>query len=474
MEEVGMKKILGLVALTLVATAPVMAADNATIAYQLEIGGNNHAAQVKAGTAVPYTAGNPADGQTVTTSPVNWATRVTVTGEHGGAGLIAYGAANLVWDLELRDAANNLVAVGKGAPGTAGFYSSINDGTAGNPLAAAAFAFAFDLDPTVAGDPGRIFDPVSANGPHLAQKTYPSTNAFPAGAPSDGSLLGKLIGMGAGYQDFKASDGTERAGVGIGTVGGTIGSEGCYALATGPVAEGQIDMTGLPNGTYTLKLVAGNGNNILRGDSDYFCGGNATGNFAVKADAVVGDTISFIWSAPVTCTTVPVLASASSVMNHGGVDYGIPLALTGAASIEPRLGGPQKIVLTYSAAVSGTPVASVGTATLTTPTTVTVTGLGTAVDGSCVAVTVSGLKCAADNTTVVAAATVKVTALLADVDQSGGVDITDIGATKQQSLKPITASNFLRDVNVDGAIDILDIGQVKQKSLKVTPVTCSN
>jgi len=469
-----MKKILGLVALTLVATAPVMAADNATIAYQLELGGNNHAAQVKAGTAVPYTAGNPADGQTLTTATLNYAVRVTVSGEHGGAGLIAYGAANLVWDLELRDAGNNLVAIGKGAPGTAGFYSSINDGTAGNPLAAAAFAFAFDLDPTVAGDPGRIFDPVSANGPHLAQKTYPSTNAFPAGAPSDGSLLGKLIGMGAGYQDFKASDGTERAGVGIGTVGGTIGSEGCYALATGPVAEGQIDLTGVPNGAYTLKLVAGNGNNVLRGDSDYFCGGNASGNFAVKADAVVGDTISFNLLIPVSCGTVPALASATSVRTHGGVDFALPLALTGAATVEPRQNGPQTIVLTYSAAMSGTPVASVGTATLTNPTTVTVTGLGTIVDGSCVAVTVSGLKCAADNVTAVPAATVKVVALFGDVNQSGGVDAADIGQVKLQSLKPITASNYLKDVNVSGGIDAADIGQVKLRSLKVTPATCSN
>jgi len=463
MEEVGMKKILGLVALLLV-VSPALAVDNATIAYTLEIGGNNHAAQVKAGTAVAYTAGNPADGQAVSGGTLNWAVRATVTGEHGG--FPAYGAANLVWDLELRDAANNLVAVGKGAPGTAGFYSSINDGTAGNPLQAAAFAFGYADGP---GDPAHIYDAVSANGPHLAQKTYPSTNAFPAGAPSDGSLSGKLVGMGAGYQDFKASSGTERPGVGV---EGTF-DVGCTGLASGPVAEGQIDLTGL-GGAYTLKVVAGNGNNVLRGDMEYSCNGDASGNFAVKADVVTGDTITF--TVPVTCQA-PVVASVASRRTHGGVDFDLPIATAGAATIEPRQNGPQTLVLTFDQDldVAVAPTSSLGTAAVNPANhkEVLVTGMGAITDGSCVSITVTGAK-AGNGNCLSAAKTIKITALFGDVNQSGGVDAGDIGQVKLQSLKPITASNYLKDVNVSGGIDAGDIGQVKLRSLKVVPATCTN
>lgn len=462
-----MKKILGLVAcLALVSTAFAV---DPTVTYTLQLGGDNHAADLKAGNPVPYTPGSTADGQLVASpAKVSWAVEAKVEGTFNTYDV--FGAANLVWDLELRDSSNNLVAIGKGSASTQGWYSDVNDGTGTDPLQAAAFAYGLDANAGVAG-PGRVFDTPEANGPHMAQKTYPSTEAFPAGAPIDGSLLGKLIGMGAGYQDYKVES-TERGGVGI---VGTFDGGACTGLGTGPIAEGQINMTGLPSGTYTLKLLAGNGNNFLRGDKAA-CTGNNNENFAVKvaANMVVSDDISFVWDAGVQPCTDPVLTAAVSRKTHGAAgDFDQPINLSGTVSTEPRAGGPSTIVLTYDQTLdAGTlPTVSMGTAAVS-GNQVTITGLGAITDGACVAITVSGAK-AATGACFSPAVTIKIRSLLADVNASGGVDAADIGQVKLQSLKPLTAANFLRDVNVSGGIDAADIGQTKLRSLKVTPDACS-
>jgi len=467
MEEVGMKKILGLATLLAVAVAPAYGAS--TVAYDVQLGGNNHATEYAAGTVTPYTPGSTADGQQFANDAIiNWAVTVAVTGEN-------FGAANLVFNVELwKD--GSLVAVGAGSPTTPGFFSTINDGdqdagqASADPLQLAAFAFAF-------GSTGRLFDEVAQGGPHMAQATYPSAAGFPANSTAP---QGVLVGMGAGYTKL---DGNQTAGllerVGVGYATNAPVGDACTGVGNGPIAEGQLNLKGLPGGTYTLKVVPGNGNNVIK-IADFFCDSGTTGNFAVKADVAQGGEISFVLAPPaVTCGTVPALASAVSRRTHGAAgDFDISLPITGTTGVEGRQGGPQMIVMTYSAAVSGTPVASAGTATLVNDTTVAVAlpALTTAQDGSCVAVTVSGLKCKADGSTNVAAATVKVRYLYGDTIgniASAAVNSTDVAFTKSKSGLAVDATSFRSDVNVSGTINSTDIAIVKSRSGVTTPAACT-
>lgn len=470
-----MKKILGLAALLAVAVAPVYGAS--TITYGLQLEGNNHAAEWAAGTVVPYTPGSTADGQNLANDAViDWAVTVAVTGD-------SFGAANLVFNLELwKDGA--LVAVGAGSPSTPGFFSTINDGdqdagqASADPLALAAFAFGVNVgEPTL----GRLFDPTPAgspsgvHGPNMSQATLPSAAGYPANSTAP---LGTLVGMGAGYTKLDGNETVgllERVGVGF-DAAGTVPNDICAGLGMGPIAEGQINLTGMPGGTYTLKVVPGNGNNVVK-SGVFFCDAGTTGNFAVKADVTQGDEISFVLAPPaVTCSTVPALASAVSRRTHGAAgDFDVALPLTGSVGVEGRQNGPTLMVLTYSAAVMGTPTASAGTATLVNDTTVTV-ALPNAVDGSCVSVTVSGLKCKADGSTTVPAATVKARYLLGDTIgaiATPAVTSNDVAFAKSKSGLAVDATNFRADVIANGTLNSNDVAIVKSRSGVTTPAACT-
>jgi len=182
-----------------------------SIEYKLELGGNNHADQFHALTpAYPvYTRGSDADGATFSNTGkpdgavADWAVVVHLIGVDDLSGYYAAGAANLVFDLELRDSTGTLVAVGHGSPTTAGFFSTINNGVAdadGRPnyLQDAAFTSVFNIDGK-GGLGGRVFDKAGDGGPGLTFKTYPSDAGHPAASTAGQGLL---VGMGAGYESL--------------------------------------------------------------------------------------------------------------------------------------------------------------------------------------------------------------------------------------------------------------------------------
>lgn len=470
-----MKKILGLAAMALLIGGPAFGAT--TIQYTLELGGDNHADMYEANTPAPFTSGSTADGYAVPESKiVTWAVRAAASGDIGGVAI--HGAANLVWTLEVRDANDQLVAaLDAGSPSDTGWFSTINDGDADgarggvvgpDELLNAAFAYAFETKPA---DPalGRIFDTPADSGPFMGRYVYPSTAGRPANSTAVG---GTLVGMGAGYEEYRAEllGGDERGGVGL------EGAEACK-LGTGPVAEGQINLAGLPGGTYTLKLVPGKGNNVLRGD--FFCDEGTPNNFAVAADQVQGDTITFVIIGPA-CDPAPALVSVASVKTHGDKgDHGVALDITGATTaVESRAGGLTKLVVKFNKAVGAADgtldtEAAVSSGAVTG---LTITGdtLTANVEGttavSCLTITLSGITCA-DGGDAIAPVALKLILNQGDVTGDGLVASADITQVKARSGLDVDATNFKWDVNADGIIASADITQVKSRS--GNEVTCN-
>ena len=120
----GMARLLSVV--LVLAAVPVYAAS--VVSYELQLGGDNHAADVRAGSRPMYTSGSNADGQVVSKGILNWAASVAVTGQHSQSGhpsdgKATWGVANFVVSVELHQGtvAGPLVTA-------ADFYSSIHDG----------------------------------------------------------------------------------------------------------------------------------------------------------------------------------------------------------------------------------------------------------------------------------------------------------------------------------------------------------
>ncbi|NLX12479.1 MAG: hypothetical protein GXY44_02350 [Phycisphaerales bacterium] len=168
--------------------------------------------------------------------------------------------------------------------------------------------------------------------------------------------------------------------------------------------------------------------------------------------------------------TDPILLSAVSRKIHGqaGV-FDLDLPLSGTPAIEPRVGGPTEIILTFSKAVQATDgqlddteiALSVGTL------------VDAAMDGaemrlvladiptpSLLTITISGITDLIDNPlSGDTELTVKVHT--GNVNGDSAVNILDLSAVKSQLFAPVTFSNFTCDVLVDGTINIQDLSKVK-------------
>jgi hypothetical protein len=59
--------------------------------------------------------------------------------------------------------------------------------------------------------------------------------------------------------------------------------------------------------------------------------------------------------------------------------------------------------------------------------------------------------------------------LLGDVNASRRVDAADVSLVRQQTLQPLTNSNFREDVNISGRIDAADVSMVRQQTLMALP-----
>lgn len=517
-----MKKILGIVAVALIVGAPAMAQNASTMTYHLQLNGTPGAdATQRYDTSTAVEAGvfaMPTSGPNQ--HILNWSARVEVGGTIGGLGV--GGATNVVFDVALK---KDGVLVGGGTTdtdggfgittgGEAGFYSVIMNAPGGGALAQqpAAFPWVFNtfadadfdsIDDTPAPPWGRLIDAVPANGPNMAQFTYPSTFKYyrPAGAATANTTTvtaqsGTLMGMGAGYTDFDftSSNGPERGGIGLAADNG----QGCFIDLEGrPVAEGQILMQGLPSGTYTLELTAGTGNNVLLPAVP--CGiepigSGVAGAFAAAANTVTGSTMTFVYDAGIIVPPAPVLQpGVASVKLHSGVAYGIPCigetVTTNpggptAVTVECRAGGVTQIALPFDVPVTAvdgtldTEVVVTG-GTITTLDNTSVPGMllvnmtTTTPNGSCITVTLTNIA-AAPGGTPMAVTSKSIVALRGDVTGNNSVDIGDVNAVKAASgiLLNSTAIAFRRDVTANGAIDIGDVNNVKSLSGNAFVGTC--
>lgn len=257
--------------------------------YSVELGGDNFAADWKAGTRKLYTGNSPDTNVAYKDDLVNWAVLLKVEGDHLAADenyYRVYGAANTVFNLELRQGSEDGPLVSNA------FLSTINNGTNGDPQAAAAFAASYTVLSTQY-PAGRLIDKVTANGPRMEPIfTYPYYD------PAES----KLIGMGAGYKEWIRS-GSDLNRITFPGIGMTLmptqtiqnGVGGLRAgLGVKPIAEGQIDMSNLPTGTYVLKVTPGKGNNVLRGDLDLLQNTNRPAfALGVPEEQTFGGTLTF-------------------------------------------------------------------------------------------------------------------------------------------------------------------------------------
>jgi len=380
-----------------------------------------------------------------------------------------------------------------GSATTQGWFSSMIDGSAGAgtdpdyPGAQnAAFAFAWDGDQNSSSAKQTVFQTTANGGPGLSRHQYPSTDGRPATAGTGAGhtpaeLDGKLVGMGAGYQSFKGELHTP-AGTDIGGVGLTTG--GSCLLGNGPVAEGQINLTGLTDGTYKLVLTHGQGNNVLRGD--FGCDDGTDGNFAVAANTVTDPApLSFAVSGcGVVACTKPTISSAVSRKVIGGTNYDI--AMDGVTT-ECRINGITTAVVTFNVDVQAYD-GTLGWATAADEvfaTNATVTGasiannvltisLAGAVDLSCVQIAIKGLSCTSNPnaSSVMDPATLKSRMAYCDVNNDGQAASGDITQIKIASGTNTDQTNFRRDVNCDGVVASGDVTQAKIKSGAGSAATC--
>jgi hypothetical protein len=177
---------------------------------------------------------------------------------------------------------------------------------------------------------------------------------------------------------------------------------------------------------------------------------------------------------------VPVqLTGAVSRKVHGSAGpFDVDLPFTGNPGIECRSGGANgDYTLVFSFASS---VTSVGGANVTG-------GNGTIISGNIdptdahsyivnltgvtnaqfITVSLTNVTDSAGNFSPAVAGQMGV--LIGDVNASGRVDAADVSLVRQQTLQPISSSNFREDVNASGRIDAADVSIVRQQTLTSLP-----
>lgn len=160
----------------------------------------------------------------------------------------------------------------------------------------------------------------------------------------------------------------------------------------------------------------------------------------------------------------PALAQAVSRRAHGarGV-FGIPLALAGTPSTEPRLGGPQTVVFTFDKPILRASAAVLaGTATITGAEILdgeVHVGLSQVADLQWL--TVGLLEVQAEDGGLLASAAVTVGCLPGDANGDRLTSTLDVGLVRVVAGSYADAGSFRRDINADGLISTLDVGLVR-------------
>ena len=451
------------------------------------LGGDNHTADWESGTFALFTGGSQADGQSYAVgTPLTWDITVAVGGVHQttpgglpGDGVAPNGAALVVFNLELREgtAGGPLAAVSRATvvsdtPTTAGWYSSINDGDGGDSTENAAFTNVFNIAGN--GPPsnaGRLIDLIAQGGPYLDLPQFPSVAGLPIGAST---LPGKLEGMGAGFTAFTPNGVFSRT-AGVGMTGSTGG--GCTGLLNPPLFEGQISTIGLATGTYVLVVVPEAGN-VLRGD--FNCATESPASFAVAANALTGDDITFSLTAP---PPAPTVTSAESLATHGGAgEQSIAMGVSPAVGdVECRSQtSPRKRKINLDSAISANDgsiddgdeiVVTCNPPAAVTASNITLTNGGTSLEFDltgvpercCLSILLHDL--ATDLGSGVPGNTMPDTTILqrvltGDATNSGKATSADVNLVKSLA-GATTGANFRADLNADGTVDNTDTNLAK-------------
>jgi hypothetical protein len=259
-----------------------------SVMYSVALGGDNHN-----GTAA-FTPGSLLNGQAFpVNSIITWEIRGLVDGLHSHPGQSddharVIGLAAMVVNVELREntADGNIVQLGAGSATARGWFSNVNDGQSGRPVAYAALCRVFDLDRNSDTSVASLPNTRPFGGPGLEIVQYPSLTGNPPGAVVTPGVLTEL---GAVYRRFQPD--LQWVGVGIPEQLGLM----CLAPNALPLFEGQINTSGLPAGVYVLRAVPVAGNVLL---GEYYCAGGTSSPLARPADVLYGDTITFELVAP--------------------------------------------------------------------------------------------------------------------------------------------------------------------------------
>ncbi len=173
------------------------------------------------------------------------------------------------------------------------------------------------------------------------------------------------------------------------------------------------------------------------------------------------------------------LTGVVSRKTHGSAgDFDIDLPLTGSPGIECRGGGATgDYTLVFSFA---NPLTNVGEASVTSGTGSVASKTIDTTDAHNYIVNLTGVT----NVQVITVGLSNVTdsvgnfsdivslsmgILLGDVNASGRVDAADVSLVRQQTLQPITSSNFREDINASGRIDAADVSIARQQTLTSLP-----
>ncbi len=176
------------------------------------------------------------------------------------------------------------------------------------------------------------------------------------------------------------------------------------------------------------------------------------------------------------CAGVPpeLVAAASRRTHSAQGDFDITLALAVESSVsEPRTGGPQRIVLTFSESVN------IGCANISLSGGASCTGvidlgggayevgISGVPDASCLALTLIGVT-DLEGMPLTGDDDVHVRALTADTNDDANADLIDMAQVKSKNGQPLGPSTARFDLNLDGSIDLIDMALAKSRNGNAT------
>ena len=187
----------------------------------------------------------------------------------------------------------------------------------------------------------------------------------------------------------------------------------------------------------------------------------ADANFGQGFGAMVKDT-SFMLK---TATPAFVLQSAFSRMPHGGIDFDMPVPLSGTPAVECRIGSSHIIGVTFSNnVVSGQAMVTSGSGETSAPFLSghnMIFAVNNVADAQTLTITLSNVT--DDFGQVLPDTSFSVSFLLGDTNGNGSVNASDVSQTKSRVGQNVDNYNYRNDINVTGGINASDVALVKSR-----------